>query len=84
MAVFEELTNGTKHLRPSVETARIEGYGRGLYDVGPYGKPYLLIDFGSGCSPRYQTAEQLIDDAVAFWRGFFNSYFNQDRNLAST
>jgi hypothetical protein len=87
MTVIEELTNGTKHFRqhdrlenPSAETERVAGYGRGPYGVGPYGQPYLLIDFGSDCSPRYQTAEQLIDDAVAFWRGLFNLYFNQNRD----
>lgn len=78
MTVVEELTNGTKHFgKRLVETERIEGYGSGPYGVGPYRRPYLLIDSGNDCAPRYQTAEQLIDDAVTFWRGFFDSYFNR-------
>ena len=76
MTVVEELTNGTKHLlKGTVETERIAGYGSGPYNVGPYGQPYLLIDYGSDRDPRYQTAEQLIDGAVSFWRGFSDSYF---------
>jgi hypothetical protein len=84
MVVVEELTNGTKHFaKGAVETERIAGYGSGPCGVGPYGKPYLLIDFGSDCSPRYQMAEQLIDEAVAFWRQFFNTYLNQNTNPTS-
>jgi hypothetical protein len=80
LVIAEELTNGTKHFaKGSVETGRIAGYGSGPYNVGPYGRPYLLIDYGSGCVPRYQTAEQLIDAAVTFWRGFFDLYFNRHR-----
>ncbi len=57
-----------------VETKRIVGYGSGPYGVGPYGKPSLLIDHGSGQVPRWQTAEQLIDDALTFWHDFFHRY----------
>jgi hypothetical protein len=78
MTVVEELTNGTKHFgKRSFETVRFAGYGSGPYSVGPYGRPYLLIDYGGDCVPRYQTAEQLIDAAVIFWRGFFDSYVRE-------
>ncbi len=77
MTVVEELTNGTKHFgRGNVETERIAGCGNGPFGVGPFGRPYLLIDYGIDAVPRYQTAEQLIDDAIAFWRGFFDLYFS--------
>jgi hypothetical protein len=35
----------------------------------------LLIDHGDDKpeSERYQTAEQLMDEALAFWRGFFDA-----------
>lgn len=71
----EEITNGVKHFirAPKVETERVSAYGQGPYGVGPYGTPYLLIDHGQGLpvEQRYQTAEQLIDNALTFWRGFF-------------
>jgi hypothetical protein len=76
MTVMKELTNGAKHFRTgSVETERIAGFGSGPFGIGPFGKPYLLIDYGVDAVPRYQTAEQLIDDAVTFWRNFFGSHF---------
>ena len=80
-AVVQGLTNGTKHFirnitieeRP-IETERIAGYGSGPYGVGSYGKPYLLIDYGAAAPDRWQTAEEIIDDAVVFWRSFFETY----------
>lgn len=84
LAVAEELTNGTKHFRQSdrfeeatVQTKRVAGYGSGPYGVGPFGRPYLLIDYGSGLETRYQTAERLIDEAVSFWRAFFEAHFKR-------
>jgi hypothetical protein len=80
-ALVQSLANGAKHFArritveaKRVETERIAGYGSGPYGVGPYGQPYLLIDYGAATPERWQTAEQVIDDAVAFWRGFFETY----------
>jgi hypothetical protein len=75
--VVRDLTNGSKHLRKdnqSVETKRVSGYGSGPYGVGPYGQPYLLIDLGGASVDRFKTAEELIDDALKFWREFFNAH----------
>jgi hypothetical protein len=74
--VVQKLTNGTKHFirKMSAETQRIAGYGCGPFGVGPYGKPYLLIDYGADKTERWQTAEQLLNDAVTFWRRFFGTY----------
>jgi hypothetical protein len=53
----------------------LAGYGQGPWGEGPYGQSYLLIDHGDDKpeSERYQTAEQLMDEALAFWRGFFDA-----------
>ena len=73
MTAAGELTNGMKHFgKRNVETERIEGYGSGPYGVGPFGRPYLLIDHGAENTPRWQTADQLLDHAVIFWRSFFD------------
>jgi hypothetical protein len=75
-AVVQSLANGAKHFvrQIEVETERIAGYGSGPYGVGPYGKPYLLLDYGAAATERWQTAEQVIDGAVVFWRSFFETY----------
>jgi hypothetical protein len=72
----QSLANGAKHFvrQIEVETERIAGYGSGSYGVGPYGKPYLLLDYGAAATERWQTAEQVIDGAVVFWRSFFETY----------
>jgi hypothetical protein len=68
----EALTNGAKHFTQAPVTERIAGYGEGPYGIGPYGEPYLLIDHGSSAAAqRWQTAEQLLDEGVAFWKDFF-------------
>lgn len=74
--VMQSLANGAKHFirRTTVETERVAGYGCGPHGIGPYGQPYLLIDYGAGAVERWQTAEQLLDDAVAFWRKFFETH----------
>jgi hypothetical protein len=74
--VVESLTNGAKHFNRSTkpETQRIAGYGCGPYSVGPFGKAYLLIDYGPDKPDRWVTAEQLIDEALTFWRIFFDTY----------
>jgi hypothetical protein len=75
-AVMESLTNGAKHFvrKTNPETQHVSGYGCGPYGVGPYGRPYLLIDYGADKSERWQTAEQVIGEAVTFWRDFFSKY----------
>jgi hypothetical protein len=76
--IIQELTNGTKHLRPmekTKDTQRIAGYGQGPYGVGPYGQPCLLIDYGDDAgSGRWRTVDDLLDEALAFWPGFFQKY----------
>lgn len=68
----EALANGAKHFTRAPVTERIAGYGRGPYGIGPYGRPYLLIDHGSSATaPRWQTAEQLLDEGIVFWKAFF-------------
>jgi hypothetical protein len=76
-AVLESLTNGAKHFireNTSRETQRVAGFGSGPFGIGPFGRSYLLIDYGSDKAERWQTAEQLIDSAVMFWRRFFDSH----------
>jgi len=75
-SVTQSLANGAKHFirQAPVGTERVAGYGCGPYGVGPYGQPYLLIDYGATAANRWQTAEQLIDDAVTFWRDFFKTH----------
>jgi hypothetical protein len=48
----EELANGTKHFirDQGFETMRIGGYGQDW--VPPYGKGYLLIDYGEGAGEQ--------------------------------
>ena len=82
--VVENLANGAKHFvrKTSAETQRVAGYGCGPYGVGPYGQPYLLIDYGADKSERWQTAEQLLNDAVTFWRRFFDAHHPVDTRPA--
>jgi hypothetical protein len=76
--IVRDLTNGAKHFNRStkLETQRVAGYGIGPFGVGPYGRPYLLIDRGAQKSDRarWRTADELIDEAVGFWRSFFDSH----------
>ncbi len=74
--VVQSLANGTKHFvrQNAIGAERVAGYGCGPYGIGPYGQPYLLIDYGTAVPDRWQTAEQLIDEAINFWRQFFLTY----------
>jgi hypothetical protein len=76
--VVEKLTNGAKHfVRATAETTkRTAGWGEAPWGVAPWGQPCLLIDSGSDLpdDKRYQTAEQLLDDVVTFWRAFFKRH----------
>jgi hypothetical protein len=61
--------------KTTVNTEHIEGkWGEFRWGVGPWGKAYLLIDYGADADERFQTAEQLLDEAVTFWRGFFDDH----------
>lgn len=74
--VIQNLANGTKHFirNQDFKTTEIQGYGQGPYDVGPYGKGYLLIDFGVNSEPQFRSAAQLLEVIVKFWRDFFKTY----------
>jgi hypothetical protein len=79
LTVVQAIANGAKHFRIEkgsvVETTqRITGYGKGPYGVGPFGRPYLLIDYGTEAPQRWTTADQLLDDTLEFWRKFFKTY----------
>jgi hypothetical protein len=71
--LVQELANGTKHCRPVHYTKQVKGYGRGPYDIGPFGSPYLLIDLGEErTSPeRYLVASTVLKETMDFWMGFF-------------
>lgn len=79
-ALARKLANGAKHFVRSVssETQHVANFGEGPYGVGPYGSPYLLIDYGIDKPDRWKTGEQLIDEIVAFWRQFFQTYRPED------
>ena len=74
--MVQSLTNGAKHFirKEMNKTELIAGYGMGPCGIGTYGHSYLLIDRGSDEPDRWTTAEQLIDDAVTFWKKFFETY----------
>lgn len=64
------IANGFKHLRPVHSTQRIAGYGTGLYGIGPYGAPYLLIDLGDDKEPseRWCVGLNLCQRVLAWWQ----------------
>ena len=44
----------------------------GPYGIGPFGKSYLLIDWGEAAGDqRWKTARDLLGDVVKFWDNFF-------------
>jgi hypothetical protein len=68
---MRDLTNGAKHFIKSTSssTGRIDGsWGKGPGGVGPYARPYLLIDFGPEKTEgeHYRTAEDLVDEPIMF------------------
>ncbi|MBZ5510516.1 MAG: hypothetical protein LAN70_05025 [Acidobacteriia bacterium] len=74
---IQALANGSKHFirKPGFDTQKIQGYGQGPYGVGPYGQPYLLIDFGEQAAEhRFYPAGALLEVVVRFWRDFFKLY----------
>jgi hypothetical protein len=70
--LIQELANGSKHCSPVHGTDKIDGYGRGPYGVGPYGRSYLLIDLGEDRQPadRWLVAHLMLKEVLAFWRQF--------------
>ena len=76
-SAIRDLTNGTKHFvrNAGFATMRVGGYGQGPYGIGPFGEPYLLIDYGEGAAEhRWKTAIELIEVVVRFWAEFFDRY----------
>src|SRR5579862_2437461 len=73
--ITQSLANGAKHMNRMMQAGsdRIDGYGCGPYGIGPFGSPYLLIDLGEDkpLEQRWLTAEELVDESVAFWQNFF-------------
>lgn len=70
LALVRSIANGFKHLKLATnDTRKIEGYGTGPYDIGPYGKPYLLIDRGDDFEDkdRWVTGLSLCQNTLAFW-----------------
>ena len=67
--LLQELANGSKHCVPVANAEKIEGYGRGPYGIGPYGKPYLLIDMGNEVAPekRWRVGHRVVREANEFW-----------------
>lgn len=72
--IIQALANGGKHFirDQGFETKYIKVYGEG---PGVFGAGYLLVDFGEGAGElRWQTAAQLLELVVRFWRDFFANY----------
>jgi hypothetical protein len=77
---LEDLANGAKHFvrQQDFGTQRVAGFGMGPYGIGPFGKSYLLIDYGEPAGDqRWKTARDLLSDVVTFWDGFFASHFSE-------
>lgn len=73
----QDLANGTKHFirDQGFETMRVSGYGQGPSGTGPYGKGYLLIDYGEDAGEhRWMPAAHLLEAVVRFWRDFLKRY----------
>ena len=59
--LIQQLANGAKHAFYVDAGGRIAGYGSGPYGIGPFGRPYLLIDLGKGKgTDRYLNAAVVI------------------------
>ena len=75
---MEELTNGSKHFaRDGQSSTHVASrFGSGPYGLGPFHHSFLYVDLGAskGVNDRYRTITRLIEDAVVFWRWFFDEY----------
>lgn len=59
--LIQLLANGAKHACYVDAEGKIEGYGAGPFGIGPFGRPYLLIDLGKGLGKeRYLVASTVI------------------------
>lgn len=75
--IVQDLANGTKHFARDTGflAVRVVGFGEGGFGVGPYGKGYLVIDWGEAAGDqRWQPAAHLLEVVVRFWRDFFLKY----------
>jgi len=76
--LLQQLANGSKHCSPvTTPTERIAGDGVGPYGIGPYGRPYLLIEVADGqgvAGSRYTTGDTVLSEVVEFWRSFFGEF----------
>lgn len=73
--LVQELANGTKHciLNKGTNTAKIEGFGKGGYGVGPYGTSYLVIDLGEGLwsAQRFLMPHKVLHNVLDFWQNLY-------------
>ena len=80
---IQGIANSSKHFAPqNFGTDFVGSYGEGSFGIGPFGRPYLLVDFGVGLpnTARYLTAGALLEVVVRFWRDFLRNYRpNPDR-----
>lgn len=75
-AYVQGIANGSKHFAPhNFGAEAIGGFGHGPFGFGTYGKPYLLVDLGSGLPDdgRFMSAASLLEVVVRFWRDFLRA-----------
>lgn len=68
--LVRSIANGFKHLQPVNLTERIVGYGKGPFGIGPFGKPYLLINLGDDlpANRRWETGLGLCRRVLDWWQ----------------
>jgi hypothetical protein len=74
---IQDLANGTKHFSRDrgMETIAVRGFSEGGFGLGPYGKGYLVLDFGEAAgNQRWLPAAHLLEVVLRFWRDFFLKY----------
>lgn len=69
LTLIRQIANGFKHLRAVHSTHKIEGFGMGPYGIGPFGRPYLLIDKGEelDLTARWDVASSLAQRTMEWW-----------------
>lgn len=86
-AYIQGIANGSKHFAPQhFGTDVVSGFGEGPFGVGPFGRPYLVVDFGDGIpvGERYQAAGALLEVVVRFWRDFLRIHRPNPGRVDST
>lgn len=70
IVLIRQIANGFKHLAVFYPTRQVSGYGMGSYGIGPYGRPYLLIDKGEGLEPdsRWDVGSDLTKRSLKWWQ----------------